>query len=211
MQKRVLLIEDEPMLRENIKLILRLHDFDVVDCANGVLAVEQLENYLPDIIISDIKMPEMNGYELIEYVRNNPKLLKVPFIFVSAKIDRSEVREGMDSGADDYITKPFKAEELIRAINTRIARMEDLVDIAGSDNLALESLAEYEKLTKTEKRILACIREGKESKEIAAQFFVSLKTVENHRFNITKKLNLRGNNAIFKYFSQYPSKSLKIA
>lgn len=121
--KKILLIEDDVTLRENTAELLELTDnYDVITAANGKLGITAAVNELPDIIICDIMMPEVDGYGVLETLSKNPKTQFIPFIFLSAKTERSDVRKGMNLGADDYITKPFTEEELISAIESRLAK-----------------------------------------------------------------------------------------
>ncbi|EDP70425.1 transcriptional regulator [Flavobacteriales bacterium ALC-1] len=120
--KKVLLIEDDAILRENTAELLELSDYDVVTAANGKLGVDKAIETMPDIIISDIMMPELDGYGVLEALSSNDNTKHIPFIFLSAKTERQDVRKGMNLGADDYITKPFSEDELISAIESRIAK-----------------------------------------------------------------------------------------
>ncbi|OSY89281.1 transcriptional regulator [Tenacibaculum holothuriorum] len=120
--KRILLIEDDITLRENTAELLELSDYEVVTASNGKIGVEKAQIELPDIIICDIMMPEMDGYGVIQELSQNTSTQFIPFIFLSAKTERSDVRKGMDLGADDYITKPFTEDELVSAIESRLAK-----------------------------------------------------------------------------------------
>jgi DNA-binding response OmpR family regulator len=133
--KKVLLIEDDTVLRENTAELLELSDYDVITAANGKIGVEKAIESLPDIIISDIMMPELDGYGVLEALSEEVTTKYIPFIFLSAKTERKDVRRGMDMGADDYITKPFGEDELISAIESRIAKAAILNDErAKNDN-----------------------------------------------------------------------------
>jgi len=127
--KKILLIEDDVVLRENTAELLELSNYNVVTAANGQLGVEAAIKELPDIIVCDIMMPELDGYGVLEVLSKNENTQYIPFIFLSAKTERKDVRKGMDLGADDYITKPFQEEELTSAIESRIARASILKDI----------------------------------------------------------------------------------
>jgi len=127
--KKILLIEDDVVLRENTAELLELSNYNVVTAANGQLGVEAAIKELPDIIVCDIMMPELDGYGVLEVLSKNENTQYIPFIFLSAKTERRDVRKGMDLGADDYITKPFQEEELTSAIESRIARASILKDI----------------------------------------------------------------------------------
>ncbi len=122
MTKKVLLIEDDVSLRGNTAEILELSGYEVIMASNGKLGVEKAKQQLPDIIVCDIMMPELDGYGVLEMLCKNESTKFIPFIFLSAKTDRKDVRLGMNLGADDYITKPFNEEDLITAIESRLAR-----------------------------------------------------------------------------------------
>ena len=119
---KVLLIEDDTVLRENIAELLELSDFEVLTAPNGKLGLKSININIPDIIICDIMMPELDGYEVLNEVTKNNKTKHIPFIFLSAKTEHQDVRKGMNLGADDYITKPFTEDELVSAIKSRLAK-----------------------------------------------------------------------------------------
>ncbi len=120
--KKVLLIEDDIILRENTAELLELSEYLVTTAPNGKLGVEAAKTHLPDIVVCDIMMPELDGYGVLEALSKNDSTKHIPFIFLSAKTERKDVRKGMDLGADDYITKPFEEEELTSAIESRLAK-----------------------------------------------------------------------------------------
>jgi CheY-like chemotaxis protein/CRP-like cAMP-binding protein len=128
MIKKVLLIEDDVVLRENTAELLELSGYQVETASNGRAGVEVAKKYLPNIIICDIMKPELDGYGVLENLSKNDITKYIPFIFLSAKTERQDVRKGMDLGADDYITKPFNEDELISAIESRIAKTAILHD-----------------------------------------------------------------------------------
>lgn len=119
---KVLLIEDDSVLRENIAELLELSDFEVLTAPNGKLGLKSININMPDIIVCDIMMPELDGYEVLNEVTKNNKTKHIPFIFLSAKTEHQDVRKGMNLGADDYITKPFTEDELVSAIKSRLAK-----------------------------------------------------------------------------------------
>ncbi|MEJ2114346.1 MAG: response regulator [Flavobacteriaceae bacterium] len=127
--KKVLLIEDDIVLRENIAELLELSDFEVFEASNGKTGIEKAKTIIPNIIVCDIMMPELDGYEVLKELSKNKKTKYIPFIFLSAKTEHKDVRKGMDLGADDYITKPFNEEELINAIDSRLAKASILEDM----------------------------------------------------------------------------------
>ncbi len=121
--KTILLIEDDITLRENTEELLELSGYyNVITAANGKLGVAKAIEELPDIIVCDIMMPELDGYGVLEALSQNESTQFIPFIFLSAKTERGDIRKGMNLGADDYITKPFTEEELLEAIESRLAK-----------------------------------------------------------------------------------------
>lgn len=126
--KRVLVIEDDPLVRANIVDLLEAENYDVQAAENGKIGVDHALKHPPDIIVCDIMMPEMDGYQVMDALRTAPSTQNTPFIFLSAMADKTQVRQGMDMGADDYLTKPFKRQELLSAIVARLdrkARMDE--------------------------------------------------------------------------------------
>ena len=121
----ILIVEDEFYLRENLKDLLEAEGFVVLTAKNGVEGYEKAVENLPTIILSDILMPEMNGYEMLKKLQENPSTAAIPFIFLTAKVDAHDFRKGMISGADDYLMKPFSIDELLGAINLRLRKKEN--------------------------------------------------------------------------------------
>ncbi len=124
MMKKILLIEDNHDMRENIAEMLELANYDVRMAENGKVGVEAAKDWLPDLIICDIMMPELDGYGVLHMISKNPDTASIPFIFLTAKTERSDVRRGMNMGADDYLTKPFNEVDLLDAIETRFKKNE---------------------------------------------------------------------------------------
>lgn len=120
--KKVLLIEDDTILRENTAELLELAGYDVSTAPNGKKGVEAATTILPDVIVCDIMMPEMDGYGVLATLSKQDDTKAIPFIFLSAKTERRDIRKGMELGADDYLTKPFEEDELMGAIESRLAR-----------------------------------------------------------------------------------------
>lgn len=124
MSKKILLIEDDKIVRENTCEILELTGYEVTTAENGKFGIEKARQNHPDLIICDIMMPELDGYGVLYLLSKDKELANVPFIYLSAKAERSDMRKGMDLGADDYLTKPFKESELLNAIESRLRRSE---------------------------------------------------------------------------------------
>lgn len=124
--KKILIIEDDKILRENTKELLEFSKFKVLTAANGKEGVKTALEVVPDLILCDILMPVMNGYQVLKKLAKSKETANIPFIFLSAKSNKEDIRKGMNLGADDYITKPFYEEELIEAIKSRLAKFEIL-------------------------------------------------------------------------------------
>lgn len=119
---RILVAEDERDIRELIAFTLRFAGFDVVLATNGAEAVEMAEASPPDLIILDVRMPKMSGYEACRRLKENPRTSSVPVVFLSAKGQESEIQQGLASGADEYILKPFAPDELIQQVRDILNR-----------------------------------------------------------------------------------------
>ena len=124
--KKLLLIEDDATVRENTAELLELSNYEVVTARNGKMGIEKALEEKPDIIVCDIMMPEIDGYGVLQALSKDPETINIPFIFLSAKTEHKDIRKGMDLGADDYLTKPFEEDELLSAIESRLAKVEIL-------------------------------------------------------------------------------------
>jgi len=125
-QTTVLIIEDNDDIRENTKEILELTGYQVYDAPEGKTGVELALNYLPDVILCDIMMPELDGFGVLYMLSKHPQASTIPFIFLTAKSERADMRKAMELGADDYLTKPFDDIELLNAIETRLKKRKQL-------------------------------------------------------------------------------------
>lgn len=121
---KILVIEDDPLLAENICQILEAEGFIVEYAQNGKIGVEKVQTTNPDLIISDIMMPEMDGFEVLMELMSNKNTASIPLIFLTAKTDLDNLRKGMSLGAEDYLFKPFKIDDLLNAINVRLRKKE---------------------------------------------------------------------------------------
>jgi len=125
-KRRIMLVDDEDSLRETIYELLTYENYEVKTAPNGQKALEILDDWVPDLIISDMMMPVMDGHAFHELVKENVNLNSIPFIFLTAKIEKDQMRKYLNQGADDYIAKPFKIKELIDIIKSRIERFEKI-------------------------------------------------------------------------------------
>lgn len=129
---KILVIEDAEPLRNDILEMLTFEGFEVQGAENGLVGVQVARAYNPDLIVCDIMMPELDGYDVLEALRGDSKTATIPFIFLTAKTDRADMRHGMGLGADDYLTKPFMATELLETIRARLSRQAKLDEAADS-------------------------------------------------------------------------------
>jgi CRP/FNR family transcriptional regulator, cyclic AMP receptor protein len=163
--KKILLIEDNDDIRNNTAEILELSNYKVIVAENGKVGVEKAIEHTPDLIICDIMMPVLDGYGVLHAVHKNEAIKNTPFIFLTAKTERSDFRKGMELGADDYITKPFSGTELLNAVDSRLKKLDLLKQdlgqgIEGLGHLmetsfgknVLQSLAEDRNINKYKKK-----------------------------------------------------------
>ncbi|NES23530.1 MAG: diguanylate cyclase [Symploca sp. SIO3E6] len=123
-KKTILVIEDQQAIRTNLLKLLNHVGFHTIGAENGLEGVESAKNHLPDLIVCDIMMPDMDGYDVLQELLQDPETARIPFIFLTAKADKSDIRQGMNLGADDYLTKPFTSDELIDTVLARLAKQE---------------------------------------------------------------------------------------
>jgi len=138
--KKVLLVEDNEILRENTAEILELANYQVYTCENGKTGVETALKEVPDLIICDIMMPVLDGFGVLHLLQKNPSTQNIPFIFLTARTEHTDFRKGMESGADDYITKPFTGIELLKAVESRIKKADFLKEKLSSGLQGLQEL-----------------------------------------------------------------------
>ncbi len=120
--KKILVIEDEKPVLTNIIEILESGGFNAIGAENGEVGVQLATQEIPDLIICDVMMPVLDGYGVLTKLRSQPLTEIIPFIFLTAKADKGDLRQGMNLGADDYISKPFRRKELLEAVNTRLEK-----------------------------------------------------------------------------------------
>jgi signal transduction histidine kinase len=139
MQNTLLVVEDDFDVRENITEILTENSYNVISASNGKEAVGKIILESPDLILSDIMMPEMNGFQFLEFVQNSRNFAHIPFVFLTAKSSTQEIRDGMMKGADDYLPKPFKAYELLEMVEIKLKKKEFIKEQLNKikENIAL--------------------------------------------------------------------------
>jgi CRP-like cAMP-binding protein/ActR/RegA family two-component response regulator len=153
MGKKILIIEDHDEIRANVVEILEMALYSVIEAENGKIGVEMALKHLPDIILCDIMMPELDGYGVLYMLNRNPQTVNIPFIFLTAKAEHLDLRKGMELGADDYLVKPFDDMELLNAIEIRLKKKDnqELLNQAykKNDELVVKTngLEEFKQLT----------------------------------------------------------------
>lgn len=137
---KILVIEDDSNLRLNTVDLLKEEGFEVIEAENGRVGIDLAKDSLPDLIISDIMMPEIDGYGVLSELQNDIITSAIPFIFLTAKTEFTDIRNGMNIGADDYITKPFRTQDLLNAVNARLKKKKQ---IDNKFNEMYERIAKY--------------------------------------------------------------------
>ena len=166
-----------------------MEGFDVRTAFYGQSGLAKLRDKRPDLILCDVMMPVMDGHSVLENLKGNKTLGNIPFIFVTAMDERADVRRGMSAGADDYLAKPFSADELLAAVNGRISRHERILQNYRTSDYQEERTILQHKITKREREVLLMVGYGHTSKEIAERLGVCIKTIEVHRANLMNKLD----------------------
>ena len=192
LSKRLLIVDDDPNLLRAVAACLRGEGYEVETARSGDEALIHIAQRLPDLIVSDIRMPRMDGYAFARQLRGNPRTDLIPVIFLTAKDESSERIAGIRSGVDAYLTKPFEPDELIAVIGNILTRVErthgEIARLIGSNN-AEPMVFTDEQLTEAEERIAAAVASGLSNKEIASDLGISVRTVENHISHILAKKN----------------------
>ena len=202
MSKRLLIVDDEANLLRALEAYLGAEGFEVTTARSGAEALVKLAQALPDLIISDIRMPGMSGYELARQLRDSSRTALVPIIFLTAKGESSDRIEGFRAGVDAYFTKPFIPDELLAVINNILSRVERThSQIAKMIGRAERKDPRFhdESLTEAENRIATSVARGLSNKEIAAEMQISVRTVENHISHILDKKHFSNRVEIARY------------
>jgi DNA-binding NarL/FixJ family response regulator len=185
----LLLIEDEPAMLNSLSTSLRFEGFDVHTASNGSDGLSLARQFPPDVIICDIQLPGMDGFDVLAAVRADPSLGHIPFIFLTARGEKMDVRRGMTGGADDYLIKPVSLDELLAAIRGRLARFGPSPRRRSpdfSDPRPLEELG----LSPKEAEVLLWVAQGKSNAEVASILHVTEATIKKHLEHIFAKLGV---------------------
>ena len=212
MPKRLLVVDDEPNLLRAVAACLKAENYEVSTARSGHEALMQLAESVPDLIISDIRMPGMDGYRLARQLRGSPRTALVPIVFLTAKDETADRIEGFRAGIDAYLTKPFEPDELIAVVNAILQRVErthsQIARLVSSGDAADSAVSlQDEGLTDAENRVAVAVSRGLSNKEIAAELEISVRTVENHISHILDKKGFSNRVEIARYVFERPQKS----
>jgi DNA-binding response OmpR family regulator len=142
MKKKILVIEDERATRSNLLKFLESEGYTAIGAENGRLGIQSAQDNLPDLIICDILMPELDGYDVLTELQKEPETAAIPFIFLTVATDAEHFRQGMQLGADDYLSKPATSAELRAAINSRLKKQEAVIQKYAGETEPVEMLEE---------------------------------------------------------------------
>jgi DNA-binding NarL/FixJ family response regulator len=188
---KILVIEDEPEMRRNLVSILRLEKFEPIAAENGRAGVAAATQEMPDLILCDVMMPDLDGYGVLAALRADARTAATPFIFLTAKGEKPDIRTGMNLGADDYLTKPVAKADLLAAIRARLERAEQQIKPEFRPNFSsagpLETALD---LTPRVAEVLLWLAQGKTNGEIAIILGNSEATVKKHVLEIFAKLGV---------------------
>ncbi len=190
--KQLLLIDDDPNLILLVKDYLEFRGYQVITAENGREALEVLDRQIPDMIICDVMMPEMDGYALVQHIRQDSRTNWIPVLFLSAKGQSQDRVKGLNTGADVYMVKPFEPEELVAQVEASLKQANRLSKVGtkrSGDSQKIKVPQDVE-LTPTELKVVQLVARGMANREIAQHLKVSQRTVESHVSNMLNKTNL---------------------
>jgi len=188
--RRILVIEDEPEMRRNIAALLRYHEYEPLEAENGRKGVELARREKPDLILCDVMMPELDGYGVLQALQQDTGLASIPFVFLTARGDKADLRSGMNLGADDYLTKPVANSDLVNAIEARLrrsalqAQREFKPDFSSFEPLLNLGL------TRRAAETLLWLCQGKTNCDIATILGITESTIKKHVQEIFEKLGV---------------------
>lgn len=193
--KKILVIEDEPEMRRNLLTILKLEKFAAVGAENGRVGLEMVKRERPDLILCDVMMPELDGHGVLAALRESEATASIPFIFLTAKGEKADLRSGMNLGADDYLTKPVAKADLLHAIAARLRRSEQRTPREFKpDFSSFEPLLQLG-LTPRVAEVLLWVAQGKTNSDIATILGISESTVKKHMLEVFDKLGVETRSA----------------
>jgi DNA-binding NarL/FixJ family response regulator len=194
--KTILIIEDQPDMRDNLATILEMENYAVLTAEEGQSGLEAARDEKPDLILCDVMMPKMDGHTVLQHLREDRTIAGTPFIFLTARGEKQDLRTGMNLGADDYLTKPVTATELLAAVSARLDR--ELKRPASAFQPDFNSAVPLEQalgLTAREAEVLLWVAQGKSNPEIGSILGAAENTIKKHLQNIFEKIGVDNRNA----------------
>jgi DNA-binding NarL/FixJ family response regulator len=193
--KKILIIEDDRQTRENLATILEMEGYQPCPACSGQEGLALATTEKPDLVLCDVSMPDLDGYDVLRCLRKDARNAALPFIFLTGRGERNDLRTGMNLGADDYLVKPVTATELLTAVAARIERealrggREFKPDFSSAEPLR------WLGLTQREAEVLLWVAQGKSNGEIATIIGVAENTVKKHAQSIFEKLGIESRHA----------------
>jgi DNA-binding NarL/FixJ family response regulator len=188
--KKILIIEDEPEMRRNIAALLRYHDYEPIEAENGRTGLAFARQEKPALILCDVMMPELDGHGVLQALQKDAELALIPFIFLTARGEKEDLRSGMNLGADDYLTKPVANADLVRAIEARLRRSRQQAQREFKPDFSSTEPLLKLGLTARATETLLWIAQGKTNPDIAAILGITESTVKKHVQEIFEKLGI---------------------
>jgi DNA-binding NarL/FixJ family response regulator len=192
-KKRVMIVDDEANLLMALEASLRAEGYEVIAAKDAAQALALIAESVPDIIVSDVRMPGTDGYALARRLRASPRTRLLPIVFLTAKDTVADRIEGFKSGVDAYMTKPFENAELLAVVASILERVQrthsEIARLVGVEPRPDEGYFVDDELTEAERRVADAVARGLMNKEIAAEFGISVRTVEHHISHILTKKN----------------------
>lgn len=189
MTYRLLVVDDEPNLLRAVAACLYGEEYEVVTARSAEQALVRIAQAMPDVIVSDVRMPGLDGYGLLRHLRGSRRTALIPVVFLTAKDQCGDRIEGFRAGVDAYVTKPFEPDELLAIIGGILARVRrthtEIARLVGSAASGIPG--EDEDLTPGELRVASGVARGLSNKDIATELGLSVRTVENHISHILSK------------------------
>jgi DNA-binding NarL/FixJ family response regulator len=205
-RRRLLIVDDEPNLLRAVAACMRSEGYEVSTARSGRDAIVTLSESIPDLIISDVRMPGLDGHALVHRIRSSPRTAMIPVVFLTAKDQKEDRIEGFRTGVDAYITKPFEPDELLAVIASIFNRIErtraEFSRLIGKADTSEPEPVYEQELTEAEARVAEAVARGLSNKEIAAEIDISVRTVENHISHILARKGFSNRVEIARYVLQ---------
>lgn len=193
--KKILVIEDEPEMRRNLLTLLKLEKFQPSGAENGRAGLAAVQRDKPDLILCDVMMPELDGHGVLDALRKDADTAAIPFIFLTAKGEKEDLRSGMKLGADDYLTKPVARLDLLEAIHARLLRADQQAQREFKPDFSSFTPLLKLNLTPRVAEVLLWVAQGKTNGDIAAILGISESTVKKHLLEIFQNLGVETRSA----------------